>query len=44
LGGDYSRAPGLEPLGAFHERLDAFSPRVDVVENETGKRITIKAQ
>lgn len=44
MGGDCFRVPGLEPLGSFQEGWDAFSPGVDVVENETRKRITFKAQ
>ena len=39
---DFFRGPGLEPFGAFQEGWDAFSPRVDVIENE--KEITVSVE
>jgi HSP20 family protein len=39
---DLFRGPGLEPFGAFQKGWDAFSPRVDVVENEKEIKVSVE--
>jgi HSP20 family protein len=38
----FFQGPGLKPFGAFQEGWDAFSPRVDVVENEKEIKVSVE--
>ncbi len=39
---EFFHGPGLEPFGAFREGWDAFSPRVDVVENDKEIEVSVE--
>jgi HSP20 family protein len=39
---EFFQGPGLEPFGAFQQKWDAFSPRVDVVENDKEIEISVE--
>jgi HSP20 family protein len=39
---EFFQASGLEPVGAFREGWDAFSPRVDVVETDKEIKVSVE--